>query len=95
MKDNTIVYCQWYDDCVLQLMLNNALLIQIQVNISTGDVCKITFDKYLIGKLLEHISDGNCILLYDLHLYVYSKSCRHFIIYIYSDNHKKLYSLHL
>ncbi|OAD59680.1 WD repeat-containing and planar cell polarity effector protein fritz [Eufriesea mexicana] len=38
-------------------MLSNALLIQIQVSISTGDICKMTFDKYLIGKLLEHISD--------------------------------------
>ncbi|CAK9801233.1 WD repeat-containing and planar cell polarity effector protein fritz [Anthophora quadrimaculata] len=66
LKDNSIVYCQWYDDCVLQLMLSNALLIQIQVNIATGDVSKITFDKYLVGKLLEHISDviitKNCIL---------------------------------
>ncbi|KOX77236.1 WD repeat-containing and planar cell polarity effector protein fritz [Melipona quadrifasciata] len=57
LRDNTIIYCQWYDDCVLQLMLSNGLLIQIQVNITTGDISKITFDKYLIGKLLEHISD--------------------------------------
>nr|XP_034181788.1 WD repeat-containing and planar cell polarity effector protein fritz isoform X2 [Osmia lignaria] len=57
LKDNSIIYCQWYDDCVLQLMLTNALIIQIQVNIATGDIYKITFDKYLIGKLLEHISD--------------------------------------
>lgn len=57
LKDNSIVYCQWYNDCALQLMLNNALLIQIQANIDTGDICKITFDKYLIGKLLDHISD--------------------------------------
>lgn len=45
-------------------MLNNALLIQIQTNIDTGDICKITFDKYLIGKLLDHISDGNHLFLY-------------------------------
>nr|XP_012141482.1 PREDICTED: WD repeat-containing and planar cell polarity effector protein fritz homolog isoform X2 [Megachile rotundata] len=57
LKDNSIVYCQWYDDCVIQLMLTNALIIQIQVNIATGDIYKITFDKYLVGKLLEHISD--------------------------------------
>ncbi|XP_076625575.1 WD repeat-containing and planar cell polarity effector protein fritz isoform X2 [Colletes latitarsis] len=57
LKDNTIIYCQWYDDCVFQLMLNNALLIQIQVSVATGDIYKITFDKYLVGKLSEHISD--------------------------------------
>ncbi|XP_050491279.1 WD repeat-containing and planar cell polarity effector protein fritz isoform X2 [Bombus huntii] len=72
LKDNTIVHCQWYDDCVLQLMLNNALLIQIQVNIATGDVCKITFDKYLIGKLLEHISD---VII-----------TKNYILCIYNDN---------
>ncbi|XP_078037187.1 WD repeat-containing and planar cell polarity effector protein fritz [Augochlora pura] len=57
LKDNSIIYCQWYDDCVLQLMLNNALLIQIQVNVATSDIYKITFDKYLVGKLSEYISD--------------------------------------
>lgn len=67
-------------------MLNNGLLIQIQVNITTGDISKITFDKYLIGKLLEHISDGNYICLYDLHLYVCSRNFKYFI-YIYSDNY--------
>lgn len=56
-------------------MLNNALLIQIQANIDTGDICKITFDKYLIGKLLDHISDGNYLFLYIINIFVY--------IYIY------------
>lgn len=70
MKDNSIIYCQWYDDCVLQLMLTNALIIQIQVNIATGDIYKITFDKYLVGKLLEHISDGNYFIVYDVFLHV-------------------------
>ncbi|XP_076230946.1 WD repeat-containing and planar cell polarity effector protein fritz isoform X2 [Calliopsis andreniformis] len=58
LKDNSVVYCQWYNDCVLQLMLTSALLIKIQVNIATGDIQKIIFDKYLIGKLSDHISDA-------------------------------------
>lgn len=39
-------------------MLNNGLLIQIQVCTFTGDVQEINFDKYLVGKLSEHVSDG-------------------------------------
>lgn len=52
-------------------MLNNALLIQIQANIDSGDICKITFDKYLIGKLLDHISDGNLFFIIHFFLYIY------------------------
>ncbi|XP_076682069.1 WD repeat-containing and planar cell polarity effector protein fritz isoform X2 [Andrena cerasifolii] len=76
LKDNSIIYCQWYDDWVLQLMLNNALLIQIQVNIATGDIHKITFDKYLIGKLSDHISD---VVI-----------TKHYILCTYNDNQVSL-----
>ncbi|KAK2580498.1 hypothetical protein KPH14_006235 [Odynerus spinipes] len=56
-KDNSTVYCQWYDCNVLQLMLNNGLLIYIQINVETADILKCIFDKYLVGKLSDHISD--------------------------------------
>jgi hypothetical protein len=39
-------------------MLNNGLLIQIQVCPFTGDTQEIHFDKYLVGKLSEQVSDG-------------------------------------
>lgn len=42
-------------------MLSNGLLVQIQVCLLSGDVQEINFDKYLVGKLSEHISDGNAI----------------------------------
>lgn len=44
---------------MLQLMLSSGILINISVNIFTGDVLKIVFDKYLMGKLLsEYVTDG-------------------------------------
>jgi hypothetical protein len=44
---------------VLQLMLSSGILINICINIFTGDILKIIFDKYLMGKLLsEYIADG-------------------------------------
>ncbi|KAG5345687.1 FRITZ protein, partial [Acromyrmex heyeri] len=57
LKDNSVIYSQWYDDSVAQLMLSNGLLVQIQVCLFSGDVLEINFDKYLVGKLSEHISD--------------------------------------
>ncbi|KAF7413526.1 hypothetical protein HZH68_002015 [Vespula germanica] len=57
LRDNSTIYCQWYDHSVLQIMLNNGLLIYIQINIETADIVKCTFDKYLVGKLCDHISD--------------------------------------
>ncbi|KYQ50912.1 WD repeat-containing protein C2orf86 like protein [Trachymyrmex zeteki] len=57
LRDNSVIYSQWYDDSVAQLMLSNGLLVQIQVCLFSGDVQEINFDKYLIGKLSEHISD--------------------------------------
>lgn len=52
------MYCQWCDNCVVQLVLSSGLLIQIQINRSTGDVQKMIFDKYLVGKVSDHMSDG-------------------------------------
>ncbi|XP_020291724.1 WD repeat-containing and planar cell polarity effector protein fritz [Pseudomyrmex gracilis] len=57
LRDNSVIYCQWYDDSIVQLMLSNGLLVQIQVCPFTGDIQEIHLDKYLIGKLSEHVSD--------------------------------------
>jgi hypothetical protein len=44
---------------MLQIMLSSGMLINICINIFTGDILKIVFDKYLMGKLLsEYVSDG-------------------------------------
>ena len=39
-------------------MLNSGLLIYIQVDLRSGDIQKIMFDKYLVSKLSERLSDG-------------------------------------
>ncbi|XP_046472035.1 WD repeat-containing and planar cell polarity effector protein fritz isoform X1 [Neodiprion pinetum] len=57
LKDHSVVYCQWCDHCVVQLLLSSGLLIHIQINLSTGDIQKMIFDKYLVGKVLDHMSD--------------------------------------
>ncbi|EFN89810.1 WD repeat-containing protein LOC51057-like protein [Harpegnathos saltator] len=57
LRDNSIIYCQWYSDRIAQLMFSNGLLAHIQIYPFSGDIEKINFDKYLVGKLSEHASD--------------------------------------
>ena len=59
LRTHTTIYCQWFDSWTIQIMLNSGLLIYIQVNDSSGDIQKIVFDKYLVGKLSDRLSDGN------------------------------------
>lgn len=39
-------------------MLSSGLFIYAEIDIGTGDVDKIIFDKYLVGKLSDRLSDG-------------------------------------
>ncbi|KDR08346.1 WD repeat-containing and planar cell polarity effector protein fritz [Zootermopsis nevadensis] len=58
LAHHKVVLLKWRDNCTLQIMLSSGMLINICINIFTGDILKIVFDKYLIGKLLsEYISD--------------------------------------
>lgn len=59
LNEHSTVYCQWFDYCTLQIMLSSGLLIYIQVDLRSGDIQKIVFDKYLVGKLSDRLSDGN------------------------------------
>lgn len=58
LRDNSIIYCRWCSDCIVQLMFSNGLLAHIQVYPFSGNIEKIYFDKYLVGKLSEHASDA-------------------------------------
>lgn len=49
---------------LFQLMLSNGLLVYIEINIFTGDIKKINFDRYFIGKIVsENICDGKLLEL--------------------------------
>lgn len=57
LKDHSTIFCQWNDHCTVTLMLRSGLLIYIQISVQSSDIEKIVFDKYLVGKLPDHISD--------------------------------------
>ncbi|PSN33632.1 hypothetical protein C0J52_14255, partial [Blattella germanica] len=58
LAQHKVVFIQWRDNCLLQMLLSSGMLVNICVNIFTGDIVKIVYDKYLIGKLLsEYVAD--------------------------------------
>lgn len=58
LKQRRIVFCKWRNNVILQIMLSNGLLIHIFINPFNGDINRIYFDKYFIGKLIsEQITD--------------------------------------
>ncbi|XP_029712205.2 WD repeat-containing and planar cell polarity effector protein fritz isoform X1 [Aedes albopictus] len=58
LKQRRVVFCKWRNNVILQLMLSNGLLIHIFINPFNGDINRIYFDKYFIGKLIsEQITD--------------------------------------
>ncbi|XP_058822188.1 WD repeat-containing and planar cell polarity effector protein fritz [Topomyia yanbarensis] len=58
LRQKRIVFCKWKNNVILQIMLSNGLLIHVSINSFNGDINRVYFDKYFIGKLLtEHITD--------------------------------------
>ncbi|XP_037033814.1 WD repeat-containing and planar cell polarity effector protein fritz [Bradysia coprophila] len=58
LKHFKIVYCRWRDNAVIQLVLSNGLLVHICINIFTGDITRMAFDKFFVGKLIsDQITD--------------------------------------
>ncbi|GAB0086297.1 WD repeat-containing and planar cell polarity effector protein fritz [Sergentomyia squamirostris] len=58
---------QWKDSLVLRLMLSNGLIVHICIN-STGEMLRVAFDKYFLGKIVsESITD---VLMTRLHILI-------------------------
>lgn len=60
LKIHKIIHSEWHDACSIRILLSNGLLVYLCINIYTGDLSKMAFDKYFIGKLASDvITDGN------------------------------------
>lgn len=74
LKNNRIVYCAWNDGClnVMHMLLANGLLIHICIDVVSGDINRMAFDRFFIGKLIsETITDfvwsrTHIIISYDI-----------------------------
>lgn len=68
LEKHKVIYCQWKDNVVLRLMLSNGLIVHVCVNIFTGEVMRVAFDKYFLGKIVsEAITD---VLMTRLHILI-------------------------
>lgn len=58
LRHNRTVYCAWCDNFLIQMLFSNGALVNICLDNITGDIIRMTFDKYFIGKLIsESITD--------------------------------------
>lgn len=52
VRSHSVVHCRWQDHGIVQLMLANGLLVHVCVRLATGDVQRLAFDKFFVGKLV-------------------------------------------
>lgn len=53
-----VAHCNWITENIFQLFFSNGLLVYIELDAFSGEIRKINFDKYFVGKLIsENISD--------------------------------------
>ncbi|XP_055386083.1 WD repeat-containing and planar cell polarity effector protein fritz isoform X2 [Condylostylus longicornis] len=71
IKNHRVIKTEWKNGCVVQMLLDNGMIIHICVNNLTGDILRIAFDKFFIGKLAsDEITDAifsrqNILLAYN------------------------------
>uniref|UniRef100_A0A336MF77 CSON000763 protein n=1 Tax=Culicoides sonorensis TaxID=179676 RepID=A0A336MF77_CULSO len=53
LKHHKLVYCEWVQSNIVQLMLSNGLLAYIVLHPNTSELTLVAFDKYFIGKLVS------------------------------------------
>ena len=74
--DNAIIFTKWRSTTFLQLILQNSVLVNIVLN-KLGDISKVTFDKFLVGKFHERPTDvyfsEKTLVLVFLGLYFFNK----------------------
>jgi WD repeat-containing and planar cell polarity effector protein len=64
LKTKKIVYCDWSDSKSINLMLSNGLLVFLEIDCLTGDIERVSFDKYFVQKIVnENINDGKLTII--------------------------------
>ena len=56
LSEQGVIFCKWRGAQLFQLVLTTGIIINIRLN-KLGDLSRISFDKYLVGKLSDHITD--------------------------------------
>lgn len=53
LRSHSVVHCEWIFSNIVQIMLSNGLLVHVVLNSMTSDVTHVSFDKFLVGKLVS------------------------------------------
>ena len=56
LVEQSVIFSSWRSSSLFQLVLSSGLIVNVHLN-KMGDLSKITYDKYLSGKLLDYITD--------------------------------------
>lgn len=87
LKHNRIVYCAWSDNVSMQMLLSNGLLVHICIDCFSGDIVRMAFDKFLIGKLIsEAVTD---VIITRLHILISYDVNQITFVYLQKPNLKK------
>lgn len=61
LRTHKLVHSEWQDAAQVLLLFDHGIIAHISVDIYTGDILRMVFEKYLVGKLAaEVITDGEC-----------------------------------
>lgn len=61
LRTHKLVHSEWQDAAQVLLLFDHGIMAHICVDIYTGDILRMVFEKYLVGKLAaEVITDGEC-----------------------------------
>ena len=56
LSEQSVAFSTWRNSKLFQLMFSSGLLVSIFLN-KLGDIERLVFDKYLVGRLLDFIAD--------------------------------------
>ncbi|KAK7073683.1 hypothetical protein SK128_025322 [Halocaridina rubra] len=80
LSKERVVWEGWQSHSAYQLIFASGIIATLTLNPVTGDLTKIVFDKYLIGKLLsEHLAD---VVITKQHMLFSYNECRLSVVYL-------------
>lgn len=86
LKQYHIAFSRWSDNRVLQMFLSNGLLIHICINPFTGDIIRIAYDKFFIGKLINDTITN--VVITRMHILISYTQNQITIVYLQKPNLK-------
>ena len=56
LLEQNVIFSTWRGSRIFQIVLQTGLIVNIALN-KLGDLSRISYDKYLVGKISEYVTD--------------------------------------